>query len=101
MTVEVRDERVEARRRSDTAGRGNETACAVERSRYEFASEQAIAVVRTRQPQRASLFRRETEAAVMVGVADQEHGAMLTPPRRRNGAPHQGASDPAATPWLV
>src|SRR5271170_4002937 len=101
MTVEVRDERIEARRRRDTAGHGNETTCAVERSGCEFASEQAVPVVGAGQPQRAGLFRRETEAPLIVRAADQEHGAMLAPPRRRNGAPHQSATYPAATPWLV
>src|ERR1700733_5815909 len=74
---------------------GDQSACAFERARYEFASEQAFALKRAGHVKRAGTRRREAKAAVIVGVTDQKNGAVL--PRRRltQGVMHQGAANPA------
>src|SRR5215467_5502054 len=80
-------------RRSGLAGRGrdetgpafelsagaDEAAGAVERAGRELVSEQAVAFVWPRQPERAGLLRGEAEAAVERGVADQQHRGMAAP----------------------
>src|SRR5277367_6294901 len=74
---------------------------AVERTGRELAGQQAMALVGARQPKRAGRFHREAKAPVIGGIADKQYGAMLAPPRGRDGAPRQRAANAAATPRLV
>src|SRR5271163_2924128 len=100
-TSEVRDQRVEARRRRGAAGGADETARTRQRAGPQFAAEQAIALVGSRQPQGAGLLGGKAEAAVIIGVADQDHGAMVAPPCRCRGVAHERAADAAAALCLL
>src|SRR5262249_47125545 len=82
------------------AGATDKTASAVERARHEFAPEQTILFERARQPQRARLFRRKGEAAVIGRVADQEDCTMAKPPCFPQRMTHQPRADTAIAPLV-